>query len=70
MALSGETTGGKQTTICDCGQVLTLRCCESRAGHYLGYRCSKCGPAGRETEYYRTLRDLAKAVTDNTIIWR
>ena len=68
--LTGECTGGKQSTLCDCGEVLPLQMMQSNAGYYLGYFCTKCGPYGRETAYYKDERELQKAFCNNTTGWR
>lgn len=60
MALPGEVNGGKPSKECICGTILPLRVCKSGAGYYLGYVCGNCGPAGRETNYFKS-RELAEA---------
>lgn len=60
--LTGETTGGKETSLCrDCMVDRELGVKYSAAGYWLGYWCD-CGPGGRETDYFRTEQEAEDAL--------
>lgn len=64
--LSGETTGGKETTNCSgCGASLKLGVYGSFAGYYLGYWCGEDGPIGRETDYFENFENASTALTEH-----
>ena len=61
--LPGETTGGKETSECgECEVEMKLEVQKSAAGYWIGYWCSHCGPAGRETEYFGTAQEAEDAL--------
>ena len=64
MVIEGvETTGGRRVTLCSgCRAPLFLQVLESAGGYYIGYRCHKCGPAGRESDYYNTRLEAQDAM--------
>jgi len=61
--IPAETTGGKRVTLClGCRAPLYLRVLESAGGYYIGYRCARCGPQGRESDYYNTRLEAQDAM--------
>ena len=67
--LPGETLaslGGAEFHQCDdCGVKLIPKVLHSAAGYYIGTFCN-CGPYSRESGYYKTQQDAAKALADGS----
>jgi len=67
--LPGETfasLGGTEFHQCeDCKVELIPQVLRSAAGYYIGTSCN-CGPYSRESGYYKTRDDAAKALTDGS----
>lgn len=68
--LPGETIhSGASDTCPECKIKVKLEVLLSPAGYYIGTRCN-CGPYSRESHYYRSQFEAAKALASNTINWR
>ena len=59
--LIGETVNDR-TTVCACGETLTIAVQKKGLHYYVGYECSNCGPYSKESNYFDTREGAERAL--------